>query len=198
MVGAIATARCCSTCLPRRGWKCARNRDSRASIVGDQPTRSGWKRGLPRRESGFCPSALASMTSKYVRELAMQAFNEFWVSRVPGLQPTAGYPADAKRFHAQIRHVQQQLGIPDDAALADALSAAPRGAGCRPAAATRTLTASYHAGAATHCDARPCHSTTNKKCTRIISSTITRIRIIGDTANRPRTPTKMTIRCAGT
>jgi hypothetical protein len=61
----------------------------------------------------FLPAALASMTSKYVRELAMHAFNEFWRSRIPGLQPTAGYPADAKRFHADIRDVQQQLGIPD-------------------------------------------------------------------------------------
>jgi hypothetical protein len=63
----------------------------------------------------FLPAALASMTSKYVRELAMRAFNEFWRARIPGLQPTAGYPADAKRFHAAIRQVQQQLGIPDAA-----------------------------------------------------------------------------------
>jgi hypothetical protein len=61
----------------------------------------------------FLPAALASMTSKYLRELAMLAFNAFWLSRVPQLRPTAGYPADAKRFHAQIRPLQQQLGIPD-------------------------------------------------------------------------------------
>jgi hypothetical protein len=61
----------------------------------------------------FLPAALASMTSKYLRELAMQAFNTFWLSRVPQLRPTAGYPADAKRFQADIRALQQQLGIPD-------------------------------------------------------------------------------------
>ena len=44
------------------------------------------------------PVALASMTAKYVRELAMHAFNAFWSSRVPGLQPTAGYPSDALRW----------------------------------------------------------------------------------------------------
>lgn len=61
----------------------------------------------------FLPTALASMTAKYLRELAMQAFNAYWVSRLPGLQPTAGYPTDARRFHAAIRPLQQQLNIPD-------------------------------------------------------------------------------------
>ena len=40
----------------------------------------------------FLPTALASMTAKYLRELAMRAFNEFWCASVPGLRPTAGYP----------------------------------------------------------------------------------------------------------
>ena len=40
------------------------------------------------------------MTSKYLRELAMRAFNDFWCGRVPDLAPTAGYPGDARRFHA--------------------------------------------------------------------------------------------------
>lgn len=44
------------------------------------------------------PVALASMTAKYVRELAMHAFNAFWSSRLAGLQPTAGYPSDALRW----------------------------------------------------------------------------------------------------
>jgi len=44
------------------------------------------------------PVALASMTAKYVRELAMHAFNAFWCSRMPGLRPTAGYPSDAIRW----------------------------------------------------------------------------------------------------
>ncbi len=65
------------------------------------------------RGERFVPAALASMTAKYVRELAMRAFNEFWLARVPGLRPTAGYPTDAQRFHAAIRPVQQQLGIAD-------------------------------------------------------------------------------------
>jgi hypothetical protein len=59
----------------------------------------------------FLPTALASMTSKYLRELAMRAFNDFWCGRVRGLVPTAGYPRDARRFMAAIEGVQAELGI---------------------------------------------------------------------------------------
>jgi len=61
----------------------------------------------------FLPTALASMTAKYLRELAMRAFNEFWCSRVPGLRATAGYPADAPRFKQAIAAVQRELGVAD-------------------------------------------------------------------------------------
>jgi len=59
------------------------------------------------------PTALASMASKYLRELAMEALNAFWRRRVAGLRATAGYPQDAKRFKAQIAAAQGQLGIED-------------------------------------------------------------------------------------
>lgn len=59
------------------------------------------------------PVALASMFSKYLRELFMELFNRFWIERVPGLRPTAGYPVDARRFWDAIRPAQRQLGIPD-------------------------------------------------------------------------------------
>jgi len=65
------------------------------------------------RAESFLPAALASMASKYLRELAMQAFNDYWCDRVPDLQPTAGYPEDAKRFKAAIAAVQRKLGIED-------------------------------------------------------------------------------------
>jgi len=57
------------------------------------------------------PVALASMAAKYLRELAMQALNEFWCNRVPGLAPTAGYPMDARRFQAEIAPAAERLGI---------------------------------------------------------------------------------------
>jgi len=57
------------------------------------------------------PTALASMTAKYLRELALRPFNAFWQGHIPHLKPTAGYAVDAKRFLAEIRAVQEQLGI---------------------------------------------------------------------------------------
>jgi hypothetical protein len=61
----------------------------------------------------FLPAALASMTSKYLREVAMRAFNDFWCARVENLAPTAGYPGDSRRFHTQIRETQLAMGIAD-------------------------------------------------------------------------------------
>ena len=59
------------------------------------------------------PTALASMASKYLRELAMRALNDFWQRLIPGLVATAGYPRDARRFKADIAAVQAGLGIDD-------------------------------------------------------------------------------------
>lgn len=59
------------------------------------------------------PTALASMTAKYHRELAMRAFNDYWGKQVPNLKPTAGYPMDARRFKQQIAGKQVKLGIED-------------------------------------------------------------------------------------
>lgn len=58
-------------------------------------------------------SALASMTSKYVREMMMKAFNSYWSAQVPGIRPTAGYPVDARRFKEEISDKQKQLGVAD-------------------------------------------------------------------------------------
>ena len=60
------------------------------------------------------PIALASMVSKYHRELAMLRFNTFWQTHIPDLQPTAGYPEDAKRFRQEIAATQKRLGITDE------------------------------------------------------------------------------------
>jgi hypothetical protein len=61
------------------------------------------------------PVALASMVSKYVRELSMELFNRFWAAHVPDLKPTKGYPIDAQRFRAEIAEAQRRLEIPDEA-----------------------------------------------------------------------------------
>jgi hypothetical protein len=81
-------------------------------------------RGLPRpMELLFEPQAdtrwlcvaLASMVSKYLRELFMGEFNRFWQKHVPGLQATAGYPSDAPRFLEAIRPAAASLQIPEAA-----------------------------------------------------------------------------------
>ncbi|MFM8283325.1 MAG: hypothetical protein ACKOCW_07170 [Planctomycetaceae bacterium] len=61
------------------------------------------------------PVALASMTAKYVRELAMLAFNRHWTSLCPGLVPTAGYPLDARRWWADAAAAVRAAGIDRDA-----------------------------------------------------------------------------------
>jgi hypothetical protein len=87
---------------------------------GAVESRYGWGAGEARVEVAFrvkgeefLPTALASMTAKYLRELSMRAFNEFWCARVPGLRPTAGYPRDAPRFKQAITAVQRELGVDD-------------------------------------------------------------------------------------
>jgi hypothetical protein len=60
------------------------------------------------------PVALASMTAKYVRELAMSAFNRYWSSRVPGLAATAGYPVDARRWRNEAADGIRQAGVAED------------------------------------------------------------------------------------
>ncbi len=56
--------------------------------------------------------AWASLVAKYLRELAMQAWNHFWCRRLPRLRPTAGYPQDARRFWEQTACLRKQLRWP--------------------------------------------------------------------------------------
>jgi ribonuclease HII len=83
-------------------------------------SRYEWEHGASRVEAVFrtrceelLPTALASMTAKYHRELAMRAFNAYWAERVPGLRPTAGYFGDSRRFKREIGATQKELGIDD-------------------------------------------------------------------------------------
>lgn len=65
-----------------------------------------------RAEAHF-PVALASMVSKYLREVAMILFNRFWQAHLPELRETKGYPGDARRFKDEIAAVQSRLRIHD-------------------------------------------------------------------------------------
>lgn len=61
----------------------------------------------------YLPVALASMVSKYLREISMKQFNSFWKKYLPDLLPTAGYPGDARRFHTAIANCRKELRISD-------------------------------------------------------------------------------------
>jgi ribonuclease HII len=89
--------------------------ESRASSVYRSNSEGGqWEFRFLAKGETHLPIALASMLSKYQREWAMIRFNVFWQSHVPDLQPTAGYPEDAKRFKQQIAAAQKRLGIADE------------------------------------------------------------------------------------
>jgi ribonuclease HII len=59
-------------------------------------------RFVEKGESHHLPVALASIYSKYLRELVMRCFNRYWATHVAGLRPTGGYYADGQRFLADI------------------------------------------------------------------------------------------------
>ena len=89
--------------------------------VEETPLRSLYRLG-PGRSIEFIvggearlPVAVASMTAKYVRELAMLAFNSFWGERQPGLCATAGYPVDASRWRQAAAAAVERAGVPWDA-----------------------------------------------------------------------------------
>ncbi|MFW6107799.1 MAG: hypothetical protein ACOC70_01235 [bacterium] len=74
----------------------------RSSYRVDLPERRVWFHFIAKADATRFPPALASITSKYVRELFMMCFNAHWCGRVRDLKPTAGYAADGKRFIADI------------------------------------------------------------------------------------------------
>jgi hypothetical protein len=57
------------------------------------------------------PVALASMVSKYVRELLMECMNNYFVALDANLKPTAGYWKDGTRFVEELRQRLPDLKI---------------------------------------------------------------------------------------
>jgi len=64
-----------------------------------------------RGDQNHLPTALASMVSKYLRELFMTLLNRFWSQHLPDLAPTAGYYVDGRRFYREIQPVVQKLNV---------------------------------------------------------------------------------------
>lgn len=94
--------------------------DSWVHVIRELPERSCYELTYQDRKCVFefhakgeshLPIAAASMISKYLREISMRAFNEFWQTKCPGVRATAGYPQDAKRFRAEIESTALELGL---------------------------------------------------------------------------------------
>lgn len=62
-------------------------------------------------ETRHMPIALASMLSKYMREIFMLRFNAYWREQDANLVPTAGYYEDGLRFLKDIEPHARRLGI---------------------------------------------------------------------------------------
>lgn len=91
-------------------------------VVTESRAESRYRFGPPSRRAEIrfsargeqhLPAALASMISKFLRELAMMALNRYWCGVVGGLKPTAGYPTDAKRWRADVDAARTKLHIDD-------------------------------------------------------------------------------------
>ena len=65
-------------------------------------------------EDRHLPIALASMTAKYCRELLMIRMNAYFTNACPGLNPTAGYVQDARRYLEEIDGVIRERSINRD------------------------------------------------------------------------------------
>ena len=68
-------------------------------------------------ESVSLSTGLASMLSKYLRELFMEMFNRYWIKLIDGLKPTAGYYVDGNRFFREITDKMQESDISEDRVL---------------------------------------------------------------------------------
>lgn len=90
----------------------------RVSIVSEEPHCSEYAVGSNIRirfrvqaDQYSFPVALASMLSKYWRELLMKQFNTWFAQQQPGITPTAGYPLDATRFWNDVAPTRQRLQL---------------------------------------------------------------------------------------
>ena len=101
-------------------WVVPREEGMRSSVYDIRwPTPTGGERRLtvafrPEADATSFEVALASVVSKYLRELCMEEFNAFWRTQVPGIVATAGYPVDAIRFIKEIRPSMDRLAVSMD------------------------------------------------------------------------------------
>jgi len=87
---------------------------------GGKVTGGAWRCGVSfacGAEDTCMTVAVASMVSKYVRELLMGRLNRWFAARVPGLRATAGYPVDARRFLRDTADFRARASVADGALI---------------------------------------------------------------------------------
>lgn len=95
--------------------------DRRLKVIAEDPDHSAyemvtgpssWQVSFTRRgDSKYMPVAMASLISKYVREILMGCFNAYWARHVADLKPTAGYYQDGLRFLSDIKDQARRLNV---------------------------------------------------------------------------------------
>ena len=67
---------------------------------------------VTKADQKYLPVSLASMVSKYIRELLVERINKYFLKHQPQLKPTAGYWKDGLRFIEDLKtkapHVKYQ------------------------------------------------------------------------------------------
>ena len=79
--------------------------------TSENPTRKMKIRFEVDGDGRHIPVALASMISKYTRELLMMRFKNWFAQKAPHIKPTAGYGRDAKRFWEELQPILPKLQI---------------------------------------------------------------------------------------
>ena len=69
---------------------------------------------MEKGENTQLPIALASMGAKYLRELMMHQFNQWFHTYDADIKPTAGYYQDGKRWLQDTIEVRRKIGVPDE------------------------------------------------------------------------------------
>lgn len=64
-------------------------------------------------DARFMPVALASIISKYLREVMLQKMNQYFIDLAPDIKPTAGYWQDGLRFAADVRKLLPDAVVDD-------------------------------------------------------------------------------------
>ncbi|MHC5076837.1 MAG: hypothetical protein ACYTFM_10450 [Planctomycetota bacterium] len=95
--------------------------DMELKILHESSTRSSYELQLNTKKMSlhfivgadmrFLPVSLASMVSKFVRELLIENINGYFLSRCSDLKPTAGYWKDGLRFIKDLKNSDPRLKI---------------------------------------------------------------------------------------